>query len=285
MAKIDKRWTEEEIEFLKNNHQEMTCPEIAKKLKRTTRSVQHKYNQLGLEKRRAKEGEIVKGWKIVKVYMIHDGRQNISMADIESTIDDQKRTVKLSLLTGKFIGYPDRKRPDNILRNTTHGMSKTRIHNIWKGMLNRCLNPKQGSYKHYGGRGICVCNEWKVFENFRDWAFNNGYADNLTLDRIDVDSNYCPENCKWSNKIQQTINKRCVENIQIEAFGETKHIIEWVHDPRCSISKAALQYRINAGWNSEEAITTQAERKAKKNIENWLKEKYPTIYQEYRDTV
>lgn len=285
MAKIDKKWTEEEIKFLKDNHQEMTCPEIAKKLKRTTRSVQHKYSQLDLKKRKAQIGEIVKGWKIVNIYMINDGRQNISMADIESTIDDQKRTVKLSWMTGKYIAYPDRKRPDLTIKNTTHGMSKTRLNNIWLGMKNRCLNSKSVSYRHYGGRGITICEEWLDFIVFKDWALSNGYQENLTLDRIDVNQNYCPENCKWSNRIDQTINKRCVEQVYIEAFGEKKHIIAWVHDPRCKVSKPALEYRISAGWESERAITQEPERSKKMNVENWLKFKHPEIYQEYLETV
>jgi len=282
---IKQKWTEEELNFLKNNYQKMTCPEMAKKLDRTTRSVQYKYNELGLEKRRAQVGEIVKGWKIVKIYMVYDGRQNISMADIESTIDDQKRTVKLSLMTNKLIGYPDRRRPDNTIRNTTHGMSKTRLNNIWLGMKNRCLNPKQGAYRHYGGRGIGICDDWLDFNKFKDWALSNGYQDNLTLDRINVDGNYCPENCRWANKIEQTINKRCVQNFYIEAFGERKHLIEWTYDQRCSVSKSNLEYRILAGWEPERAITQEPERRHKLNLQNWLKLNHPNIYKEYQETV
>lgn len=282
---IKQKWTEEEIEFLKNNYQKMTCPEMAKKLERTTRSVQHKYNELGLEKRRAQVGEIVKDWKIVRIYMVYDGRQNISMADIESTTDNQKRTVKLSLMTSKLIGYPDRRRPDNTIRNTTHGLSKTRIHGIWMGMKNRCLNSKQISYCYYGGRGIKICDNWLDFNKFKDWAFSNGYQDNLTLDRINVNGDYCPENCKWATKIEQAINKRCVQNFYIEAFGEKKHIIEWVHDLRCKVSKGALEYRILAGWEPERAITQEPERKHKLNLENWLKLTHPEIYKEYLNTI
>jgi hypothetical protein len=279
------RWTEEEVSFLKNNHQNMSCFDIAKKLGRTNKSVQHKYNQLGLTKRRAQLGDVIKGWKIVKVYTIHDGRQNVSMANIESIIDDQKRTLKLSLLTNRLIAYPDRKRPDLTTRNTTHGMSRTRLHAIWSGMITRCSNSKQISYRSYGGRGIKVCENWKDFNNFKNWAIANGYQSNLTLDRIDVNGDYCPENCRWANRIQQTINKRNTQHTYIEAFGETKHIIEWAHDERCKVSKTCLEYRINTGWEPEKAITQQPERRAKKNIKNWLKDNYPKIYQEYNSTV
>ena len=75
-----------------------------------------------------------------------------------------------------------------------HGMSHTPIHDIWCGMNNRC-NPNHIHSNRYGKRGISVCEEWAVFENFRDWAFANGYKDGLTIERKDVNGNYCPENC------------------------------------------------------------------------------------------
>jgi hypothetical protein len=81
---------------------------------------------------------------------------------------------------------------------TKHGMKYTRLYEKWNHMLERCRNPKNPSYKRYGGRGISVCDEWKEsFENFRDWALNNGYDDSLSIDRIDVNGNYCTENCKF----------------------------------------------------------------------------------------
>jgi hypothetical protein len=148
-------------------------------------------------------------------------------------------------------------------------------------MKNRCLNPKQGAYKHYGGRGITICDGWMEFEKFAEWANQNGYQEDLTLDRVDNNGNYCPENCKWASKLEQTINKRCVPDETITAFGETKHLVEWAHDPRCGSTVAGLRYRIGAGWKPEDAILKPPERKHKASLKNWLQENYPDIYDEY----
>jgi len=96
---------------------------------------------------------------------------------------------------------------ERISPNRTHNMSKTRLYNIWKLMKRRCDSPKSENYPHYGGRGITYCKEWSKFESFRDWAFESGYAENLTLDRIDNDKNYEPSNCKWST-VREQVNNR-----------------------------------------------------------------------------
>lgn len=283
MKRQKKIWKQEEIEFLTNNHQNMTCSHIAKELGRSTRSVQHKYNELGLKKRKAEIGEIVNGWKIVDIYNKWNGQQNVTFAKIESTEDDKIKHVRLSTLTMKQIGHPIRRRPDLVERNTTHGMSHTRLFRIWHGMKNRCLYEKHLSYKHYGARGIKICDEWLDFDNFQKWANTNEYSEDLTLDRIDTDGDYCPENCRWATKVEQILNKRNTEKLPITIFGETKDAIEWRHDQRCNpdISITCLRYRIKSGWNPEDAISVPPERKGKLNCENWLKRNYPDIYEEY----
>lgn len=84
----------------------------------------------------------------------------------------------------------------------------TRIYRIWKGMVSRCNCKGQSSYKHYGGRGISVCSEWLNYIPFDKWASENGYSDNLTIDRIDVNGNYEPSNCRWIPMEDQAKNKR-----------------------------------------------------------------------------
>lgn len=92
--------------------------------------------------------------------------------------------------------------------NKRHNESKTRLNNIWRGMINRCTNSNSRAYKYYGELGITICEEWNVYENFRDWANNNGYHDNLSIDRIDSNGDYKPSNCRWTNENMQSRNTR-----------------------------------------------------------------------------
>ena len=113
-----------------------------------------------------------------------------------------------------------------IERNTKHSLRHTRIYRIWLLMKNRCLNSKYYLFKNYGGRGITICNEWKNdFVKFYDWSMNNGYNDTLTIDRIDVNGNYEPSNCRWATKLQQQRNTTRLRKITYK--NETHCISEW----------------------------------------------------------
>ncbi len=103
-------------------------------------------------------------------------------------------------------------------RNKTHGETGSRLYYIWQNMKDRCYNNTHKSYEYYGGRGITVCEEWlKSYEKFSEWSRSNGYADNLTIDRIDVDGDYSPTNCRWATQSEQQRNRR--DTILYDYFG------------------------------------------------------------------
>lgn len=134
----------------------------------------------------------------------------------------------------------------------THGMSGTRPYRNWAAMRNRCNNPHDEGYKNYGGRGIKVCPEWQTFESFWNWALFNGYKDGLTIERIDVNGDYCPENCTWIEKQYQPRNTR--RNIFVEYNGETKCLKDWCRE--LSLPYDNIHDRISKGWSANEAFQT-----------------------------
>lgn len=129
---------------------------------------------------------------------------------------------------------------------------KRRIHTAWKNMLGRCENKQHVSYKFYGGRGITVCEVWKTFQPFYEWAIANGYADNLTIDRINNNEGYSPSNCRWVTAKTNERNRN--NNRRITLNGETRCVSDWAE--RLGISPQALTERLDSGaWTVEEALT------------------------------
>jgi hypothetical protein len=135
--------------------------------------------------------------------------------------------------------------------NYKHGMSKTRFYEIWLNIHKRCYEPNNQAYPNYGGRGITVCKEWHEFENFYRDMYST-YTNKATIDRIDNNSSYSKDNCKWSNRTEQSNNRR--SNRVIEFEGELETLAEW-----CRIKNLhykAVHRRLKIGWSIEQALTT-----------------------------
>lgn len=141
--------------------------------------------------------------------------------------------------------------------NYVHGHSNTRLYHIWISMKQRCLNSNNRAYKDYGGRGITIYEEWEnSFQVFYDWSMANGYSDNLSIDRIDNDKGYSPDNCRWVTIKKQQNNKR--SNRIIEYKGESKTIQQWANEKGMNFT--TLKNRIDHGWSIEKALETPVKR-------------------------
>lgn len=149
-----------------------------------------------------------------------------------------------------------------ISHSTTHNMSKSKIYRIWAGMKNRCYNKNAKPYKRYGGRGVLVCDEWlDSFENFYGWAIASGYEEGLTIERIDNNGNYAPNNCKWIPLGRQASNRS--RNKSIKYKGEVHNLAEWCR--KLGISYSLVHNRINKlGWTFEQAVETPCDIKKRK---------------------
>lgn len=129
--------------------------------------------------------------------------------------------------------------------NKTHGQSKTRLYYIWKNMRARCSDPNN---KDYGGRGITVCKDWQKFDPFMSWANASGYDKHLSIERIDVNAGYHPDNCTWADAATQAANRRFVRKREDGRL--------WRHVAlENGITNSAYSTRIHDGWPEEEAAT------------------------------
>lgn len=153
-------------------------------------------------------------------------------------------------------------------RMKTHGLTDHPLYDVYKKIISRCYDEKDKAFKNYGKRGIEVWLDWKEdFMNFYDWAIENGWKEGLSIERIDNDGNYAPQNCKLATPGEQSRNRRSTRNFT--AFGETKCLFDWGKDSRCVVSVWALRGRMDKPeWEGrfEEALTYKGDRK--KEAEN-----------------
>lgn len=142
--------------------------------------------------------------------------------------------------------------------NKTHGESQSKLYRCWTSMIYRCENPKNHAYRWYGERGIKVCKEWQTYENFKEWVEKTRPNENCTIDRIDTDGDYCPENCRWVDAKDQANNRRT--NIVIEYGGKIMNLMQW--SEYLGIDYKLIHNRMfKLGWDFEKAISTPVDTK------------------------
>jgi len=152
----------------------------------------------------------------------------------------------------------DRIREWNYTVKRKHGGRDTKLFHIWSGMKTRCYNPHAINYKDYGAKGVTICDEWLTdFAKFRDWAMSNGYSHELTIDRIDYNGNYEPNNCRWCTTKEQNRNRR--SNKMITYKGETHCIADWADI--IGMKYSILQRRLNNPHYTLERAFTEPPRK------------------------
>jgi len=136
-------------------------------------------------------------------------------------------------------------------RTSTHGLRNHPLYESWLGMRNRCYWPKHNRYKHYGGKGITVCDEWKdSFASFYEWSISNGWKKGLQIDRKDNNKNYSPDNCTFSTIKQQSRNR--TSNVKLTIDGITKIMIEWAEE--YDVHPVTISRRLKKGFSHKEAV-------------------------------
>lgn len=135
--------------------------------------------------------------------------------------------------------------------NRIHHPENERLLRIWRAMLHRCYKETDEHYDYYGGRGIKVCDDWHDFETFQKWALANGYADNLTIDRLDGNKDYCPENCSWATMTVQNNHKSDTKWLTYK--GKTQSLSDWCRE--LGLDYFRIKARLNSlGWSVEDAF-------------------------------
>lgn len=190
----------------------------------------------------------LKGQRFGKLLVIEeDGRIGSNVAWIcKCDCGNVTRVRANSLLTGNTTSCGC----GRIEAITKHNMTNTKLFNVWRTMKERCNNKSYRQYKDYGGRGISLCDEWEEFKPFMKWSLENGYKEGLSIDRIDNDGNYCPENCRWTTVRVQSRNRRA--NRILEYGGEKHCVAEW--SEILGVRANTIFWRLSQGWSTEEAL-------------------------------
>ena len=195
------------------------------------------------------EGEVYNRWTIIKII---NGKKCIAKCEC----GNEKEVYTNNIISGKSKSCGCLARENNAKRMTTHGESKTKLYKVWRGIKTRCTDSKSKSYVFYGGRGIKMYDEWyKSYEIFSKWCYENGYKDGLEIDRIDVNKNYEPSNCRFVTRLVNANNKR--DNHYLTINGESHTIAEWSRIK--NISQNLIIGRLKRNWSLDDIFKSKTE--------------------------
>lgn len=192
-------------------------------------------------------------WTVIK--RADNNERNKVMWVCRCDCGSERAVLGESLRSGKSLNCGCERKTSLAVRNTQNRKYELRgrLYHIWTGIKQRCFNPNEPAYSRYGGCGVIVCDEWRNdFGAFRDWALANGYADTLSLDRIDNNGNYEPSNCRWASDVVQNNNRK--NNRFIKYNGETHTLADWSRITGISYYK--IKNRFYSGWPAEKILTT-----------------------------
>lgn len=183
------------------------------------------------------------------------GKRDMIMAHCRCDCGNEKEVFWQALADGRTKSCGCLSRELTTERNrrlkTKHGGSRTRLYSIFQSMHERCYRPQHMYYARYGGRSIGICDEWRRnFVAFREWATSHGYADNLSIDRIDNDRGYSPDNCRWVDAITQQNNRQTCHTLTVD--GRTHTISEWAR--LTGIKNTTIRERLRRGWSETMAV-------------------------------
>jgi hypothetical protein len=262
----NKTWTEQELSILKEKYPVCGYTRLVNEINHTVTAIKAKARKLGIKMSSEARGAIVRSdlsgkrfGRLIALQYDHTGLVGnvkvpaafwLCQCDCGNKVVVQAGNLK----SGTVRSCGCLARENTIKRNkenATHGKSHDRIYRTWQGMLNRCHRTNDKKYPLYGGRGITVCEDWHDPCKFISWAYTNGYTDKLTIDRIDKDGNYCPENCRWVDYKVQNNNRSFCHYIKYN--GMTKTVSEWAE--YLGISVNALFNRLRRNWSIERAFT------------------------------
>jgi len=213
--------------------------------------IKNEFSVLGKKRSRIKHDLVGQKFsRLTVIKRLENDSRNAVRWECQCECGNKTITRTHNLMSGKAESCGCKNADELEVIRYKHGMNRAKIYKQWSSMKDRCLNPNSQMYKHYGGRGIKLCEEWIDFIPYYNWAIQAGYREGLSIDRIDNDGNYEPSNCRWVTQKEQSLNNR--RNVRITYKGETLTRTEWCE--KYGLKYSALRSRQKRGITNPEEI-------------------------------